>query len=145
MINVKLWIFLGILLVGLVGGGYAFHQYNTTLVDNGKLITQNATLTDNVNYGEWSQAITDKVVTEFVTQKIQTNTTTAQVRKEAIDEYFKEDDKKVIHSESTKPQTDDGEPARVAKLANSMLVYYCTARPEDARCNPVSPTDPVSH
>lgn len=143
MINVKLWIFLGILVFGI--GWLAFHKYNTTLVDNGKLITQNETLSDNVAYGEWSQAITDKVVKEFVEEKIQTNTTTAQVRKEAIDEYFKEDDKKVIHSESNKPQTDNGESARVAKLANSMLVYYCTARPKDVRCNPVSPTDPVSH
>lgn len=139
MLNIKIWLFLGILAIGL--GGFAFHQYKSTLIENGSLTNQNVTLTENVEYKDWSAAITDKVVKEYVQEKTQTTIENEHVRKEAIDEFIKDSETK---GPTGKVISDDDDLARVAKLAKRMHDYYCSASPEDVRCNTVNTSPPVS-
>lgn len=131
--NIKIWLPISILI--LVIAYIGFNKYNSTMVDNGRLSGDNVTLSDSIDYKNWSAAITDQVVSEFVKDKITTITLTEHVRKEAIDEYLKESKAVVYSCPGVAPVT-NVDNSRIIKLAGRMLDYYCTAAENDPRCNP---------
>lgn len=132
--SILLLFFFGVIWLGI-------SKYNSTIESNGKLKSEAEIYTDALDYKEWSAAITDEVVKEFVDDKVTQIETTEKTRKEAIDEYFKDDAITGVPKSSPVPVTDTSSDVRVGKLANSLLNYYCTARPKDPRCNPVSPVN----
>lgn len=132
--SILLLFFFGVIWLGI-------SKYNSTIESNGKLKSEAEIYTDALDYKEWSAAITDEVVKEFVDDKVTQIETTEKTRKEAIDEYFKDDAITGVPKSSPVQVTDSSSDVRVGKLANSLLNYYCTARPKDPRCNPVSPVN----
>lgn len=135
--NWKYWILILVFLFGLLYLG--FTKYTDLVKENGKQQCEVAVYTDALDYKEWSAAITDETVREFMEDKDAINATRDETRKEAIDEYFKDKELPANQSTASDSDNDSGDDVRVAQLAKRMLDYYCTSRPKDVRCNPVGP------
>lgn len=134
-VSIKTWIFIGLLTFAFGGMVFYYNNFNDSLVENGKVISENVILKDNAGYQEWSADITNKVVKEFVDEKVTTITVTQQIRKEAIDEYVKDLGAKQTTPSLPGETSVNSDSERISKLSKRMLDIYCTGRPEDPRCN----------
>lgn len=130
-------IILAVFLFSLVSLG--FYKYTSIIEERGVQKCEAAMLTDTIDYKDWSAAITDKTVSDFIKDNTYVFKLRDQTRKEVVDEYFKDKELPVENKPSTPPVADPDADARVAKLASRMLEYYCTARPDEVRCHPNSP------
>ncbi len=139
-ISTKTYLIAIVVLTLAVFGLWKLYTHN--LQDIGSLKHDNVVLEQNVKHSEQSAAITDKVVTDHVVVSKQSQTTNEQIRKEALNDYVKKIP--ADQAEAKAKDTVDNGDARVSLHAKRLHENYCRARPEDARCNPVS-ADPALH
>lgn len=112
---------------------FLFKAYTGGLVDQGALQQNNVTLQQNVEHIQQSAVITDKVVSEYVSNVNDSKQQTETLRKEAVNDYINK-------VKPTAPVQSVGLPDgadRVIGLAHSMHENYCRARPKDTRCSPI--------
>lgn len=134
MIELKTKLVIALLI--FISGWFLIENHNSTVTEMSRLKSELATTKANVEYTKWSGAITDEVFKEYISEKITAIRDTEQIRKEAIDEYLKSGSLQKP-TQAVCPTVDiEDDNRRVGVLAGRMQEYYCTARPDDLRCNP---------
>lgn len=133
MIDLKTKLVIALLI--FISGYFLIKNHNSTVTEISRLNTELATTKANTEYTKWSGAITDEVFKEYISEKITTIRETEQIRKEAIDEYLKSESLPKS-TQAVCPTVDiEDDNRRVGVLASRMQEYYCTARPDDLRCD----------
>lgn len=129
-------VYITVLVILLGTSWFLFNAYTNGLEDKGGLKKDVSTLEQNVEHNEKSATITDTVVAEHVNDVRESQKITDTLRKEAVDDYIN----KIKPKSPVKPDDLPDGADRVIGLSHSLHENYCRARPQDTRCNPISPS-----
>lgn len=138
---------------------FFYNAYTESLVDKGKLITVNTQLENTVNYIDDSIKITDKYITEYVSEANIEKINQEQTRAGVIDEYLHLSKGELNNEPAIKPvETTTGissvqnnvsykamdnpsDLAALRALSIRMFERYCAAGSPDKTCNSKNITD----
>lgn len=134
-ISSKVYLVVAVILI--ISTVFFYKSYTGSLVENGSLQTNNATLQQNVEHVEKSAHITDDVVNRHVTATKQLHEANEVLRKEVLNEYVNKIEPPVKPSKPAATSIVPDGADRVGVLADRLHENYCRSRPEDARCNTI--------